>query len=68
MGSADSEKNGYIRQVDREEGYAMLDHLTRKHMQMSAREFIERWEAGQFRDEDEFPEATQLSMMIPLAK
>jgi hypothetical protein len=59
--------NGGQPGLNRDEGYAFLDRLTRKHFEMSASEFIEAWKSGQFQDENEYPEAVRLAMMIPLA-
>ena len=62
-----SPDNGHISEVSREEGYEMLNRLTKRYMKLSARDFIDGWEAGRFHDEDEYPEAVRLSLMIPLA-
>ena len=59
--------NGHVREVTQEEGYALLDKLAKRYLQMSGQEFIDRWRDGQLRDETKFPEAVRLSMMIPLA-
>ena len=59
--------DGYIRQLSPEQGYALLDKQTRQHFGISANEFIEAWRAGKFRDEEKYPEAVGLAMMIPLA-
>jgi hypothetical protein len=62
-----SEDDGAIYGLSQEQGYALLDRLTQKHLEMSAGDFILAWRAGQFKDEREHPEAVRLAMMIPLA-
>lgn len=52
--------------LDKSEGYRMLDRLTQKHFNLSADEFIAAWRSGKLHDENEYPEAVRLAMMIPL--
>ena len=59
--------NGHIRHVSKSEGLEMLDRLTRQYLGISASDFISAWQAGKFHDENEYPEAVRMSLMIPLA-
>ena len=54
-----------ISMLDKSEGYRMLDRLTQKHFNLSADEFIAAWRSGKLHDENEYPEAVRLAMMIP---
>jgi len=63
----DGAVNGHVRQFDTKQGYALLDRQTKRILGITAAEFIDAWREGKFRDEDEYPEAVRLAMMIPLA-
>jgi len=59
--------NGHDGGLNQEQGYALLDRLTRKHLNIDASTFIQAWRDGRFQDESKYPEAVRLAMMIPLA-
>lgn len=61
-----------IREITKEEGHRMLDRQTRKYLDISADEFIERWDSGYYDDPDDRtkngPEIMALGMLIRFAR
>lgn len=61
-----------IREIDKKEGREMLDRQTRKYLGISADEFTERWDAGEYDDPDDRvkngPEIMRLGMLIRFAR
>ena len=55
-------------EVSPDEGRRLLDSQAREYFGISGAEFIRRWEAGDFDDEDACPEAVRLAMLIPLVR
>ncbi len=52
-----------------EEGKKLLDRQARRYFQISGDEFIAKWEAGAFDDEDdERPEVMRVAMLIPFGR
>jgi hypothetical protein len=58
--------DGYV-EMSREEGYAILDKQTKAYLGISAHELIERWNAGEYRDQAEDPRIARLAMLMPVA-
>jgi hypothetical protein len=54
-------------EVTREEGRAMLDQAAREALNMSADEFLRKWDAGEYEDADD-PAVTRVAMLIPFAR
>jgi hypothetical protein len=50
-----------------EEGRAMLDRAAREALNMSGEEFLARWDAKEFEDNDD-PAITRVAMLIPFAR
>ncbi len=54
-------------EVTREEGRAILDRAAREALNISGEEFLARWDAGQYEDDDN-PAVTRVAMLIPFAR
>ena len=54
-------------EVSREEGRAMLDHAAREALNISADEFLAKWDAGDYEDAGD-PAITRVAMLIPFAR
>lgn len=55
--------------VTEEEGLALLDEQARKRLGMSADEFLEKWDAGEFEGrEGDRPDIVKVAMLVPLAR
>ncbi len=50
-----------------EEGRALLDRAAREALNMSGEEFLARWDAKEFEDNDD-PAITRVAMLIPFAR
>lgn len=60
-----------IEVLSSEEGYDLFDRKAREELGMSGEEFLQRWDAGQFRpvpDTLEGRKVGQLVMMLPFAR
>ena len=51
-------------EVTREEGREMLDRAAREALNISADEFLAKWDAGDYEDADD-PAVTRVAMLIP---
>jgi hypothetical protein len=54
-------------EVTREEGREILDRAAQEALNISGEEFLARWDAGQYED-DEDPAVTRVAMLIPFAR
>ena len=54
-------------EATREEGRPMLDRAAREVLNISADEFLARWDAGDYESADD-PAITRVSMLIPFAR
>ena len=63
-------RNGEIRYLTREQCRKLFDREARRHFNMSGKEFLRKWEAGEFGDPDDpyRPELAGLVMLLPFAK
>lgn len=67
----DPEAMDYIHEVTPEAAYAYFDTQARAILNISAEEFLPRWDAGEFRpvpDTREYWKLGRLVMLIPLAR
>ena len=53
-----------IRELSLEEGWDLLEKAAQRELHMSAKEFLETWEAGKFDDPDR-PEIMRVAMLLP---
>lgn len=61
------EPKAKLHKLTREEGLAVFNRAARHYLGISAEEFIRRWEAGEFADDDR-PEVVSVWMMLPLGR
>ena len=54
-------------EVTREEGREMLDRAAREALNISAGEFLAKWDAGDYENADD-PAVTRVAMLIPFAR
>ncbi len=54
-------------EATREEGREMLDRATREVLNISAEEFLAKWDTGEYEDADN-PSITRGAMLIPFAR
>ena len=66
-GVATAEQGVEVRELTREQGRALLDKAARRYLGMSGEEFIRRWEAGEFADDDRY-QVVHLAMLLPFAQ
>jgi len=59
--------NGPI-DLTEDEAYALLDREAHRYLGMSAQEFIEAWEAGQYDDDPDQPNVMYVAMLLPLVQ
>lgn len=59
--------HGHI-ELTQEEAYALLDREARRHLGMSAEEFIAAWEKGEFDEDPDQPNVMYVAMLLPLAQ
>jgi hypothetical protein len=57
-----------VRVVDDKEGYEILDEAARRYLKMSAKEFLEAWDAGKFSDRVDTPDVMRVASLIPFAQ
>jgi hypothetical protein len=55
---------GGIKELTLEEGRELFDKQVRRYLNMSGKEFIKKWEAGEFDDPDR-PEVMEVVMLLP---
>ena len=60
-------KKGAIEFATPDEGWALLDEHAHRYLKMSAREFIEAWDAGKIDDPDR-PEVMRVAMLLPFVR
>lgn len=53
--------------ISRAEGREILERAARRHLDMSADDFIKRWDAGEYDDADD-PSVVRVSMLLPLGR
>jgi len=68
MASPSISSNGQVRQLTKEEGMALLEQEAQRYLKMSAQEFIDAWEQGQFDDHSDQPDVMYLAMLLPFVK
>jgi hypothetical protein len=58
----------HIRELTREEGWALLDREARRYLGMSADEFIQAWESGKFADNPDQSDVMYVALLLPFAQ
>jgi hypothetical protein len=59
--------NGHI-DLTEEQAYALLDREAHRYLGISAKEFIDAWEAGKFDDDPDQPNVMYVAMLLPLVQ
>jgi hypothetical protein len=54
--------------VTEEEGRKLLDNASRRHLGMSAEEFIRAWDGGEFDDDPDRPEIQNVAKLLPFGR
>jgi len=67
MPDTKSDHEVQVVEVDREEGREILDRAAREALNLSADEFLAKWDAGDYEDADD-PAVTRVAMLIPFAR
>jgi hypothetical protein len=57
-----------IREVDREEGWKILEEAAQRDLHMTAKEFLDAWNAGKFSGIADTPEVIRVAMLIPFVQ
>jgi hypothetical protein len=61
------EPKAKVHELTRDEGLAVFEKAARHYLGISGEEFLRRWDAGEFADDDR-PEVVSVWMMLPLAR
>ncbi len=54
-----------VKELTLEEGWELLDKQAQKYLGMSGKEFVKKWEAGEFDEDPDQPEIMHLAMLLP---
>lgn len=57
-----------IRVASHEEGWKLLDERARRYLNISAEEFIQRWNAGVYRDDADRPDVIRVAAALPFVR
>lgn len=60
--------DGYIRELTDEQSWQLFDRAARHHLNLSGKEFLERWESGYYGDPDAEPGVMSVVMLLPFAR
>lgn len=53
--------------LDHKQGWELLEEHAQRYLHLSAREFIDAWDAGTVQDPDR-PEVMRVAMLLPLVR
>lgn len=56
-----------FKELSDDEGFALLDAQTQRHLGISASEFVARWDRGEYVGSDD-PQVRHLAVLIPLGR
>ena len=65
MAQAPAKSENIIKELTLEEGWELLDKQARKYLNMSGKEFVKKWEAGEFDEDPDQPELMHVAMLLP---
>jgi hypothetical protein len=57
-----------VEEVGKEEGFRILDEAARRWLDISADEFLRRWDAGEYAGKADTPSIMNVAPLIPLAR
>lgn len=58
-------KKRYVQELTHEEAWELLEERTRRHFNLSLREFIDKWLAGEYGKPDDNPDALEIAVLLP---
>ena len=66
------QENGRVEEFSAEEGWGLFDRQSQRFLGMSGKEFMRRWDAGEFDDPDDRskhgPEVMRVATLLPLVR
>ena len=57
-----------VRELNKDEAMSALDRCAQLYLRLSAREFLEKWDAGAYKAEHEDPRVMRVAMLLPLVR
>ena len=63
-----AQTNGHIRDLTDEEGWSLFDKAARFYLNISGKQFIERWESGYYDKDPDDPNVVEVTMLLPFAR
>jgi hypothetical protein len=57
-----------IQELTKEQARRMFDRESRRYAKMPGKEFIKKWEAGQFNGKSDAPEIMRVAMLLPFGR
>ena len=65
MAQAPAKDESIVKELTLKEGWELLDKQARKYTNMSGKEFVKKWEAGEFDEDPDQPEIMHVAMLLP---
>ena len=56
------------RVLSREQARELFDRQSRKYLNLSREQFVQKWNAGKFNGESDCPNVIHLALLLPFAK
>ncbi|MBI3971755.1 MAG: hypothetical protein HY332_10750 [Chloroflexi bacterium] len=57
-----------VRELNWQEGHALLDQNARYYLGISGEEFLRRWKAGEYREPDADPNVMLVASLLPFVR
>ena len=57
-----------VREVDRQDGQALIDENARHYLGISGEEFLRRWDAGEYAQADSDPNVMLVASLLPFVR
>ena len=68
MAMTTEESEVEIREVSPEEAWEIFDQAAQYYLKMSGRDFLDRWDSGQFGDPDDQPDIMPVVALLPIVR
>jgi hypothetical protein len=65
--STEIKKNGLVRALNSKQAKRLLDRQAKLYLNISGKEFIRRWDRGEYKRKDT-PEIARVAMMLPFGR
>ena len=65
MAQAPTTNENVVRELTLKEGWDLLDKQARKYLGMSGKDFVKKWEAGEFGEYPDRPDIMHVAMLLP---